>query len=92
MQFSLQVYISELAPTARIRGTLLSCYNLWFVIQSIQRMDTDSQVDTWAFHWDDRYHNGGSTGSQQLDHHRSHPVGPGRPDGNYLRLHSRITL
>jgi len=31
MQFSLQLYIAELSPTAQIRGTLLSCYNLWSV-------------------------------------------------------------
>ena len=57
-----------------------------------QKNDTDGQVDTWSFHWNDRNYNGRSTGSPQLDHHRSHAVGSGWPDGNYLRFHSRITL
>jgi hypothetical protein len=58
----------------------------------MQKINTDNQVDTWSFHWNDRNHNGGSTGSQQLDHHRSHAMGSGWPDGNYLRFHSGITL
>jgi MFS family permease len=31
MQFSLQMYITELSPTSKIRGMMLSCYNFWYV-------------------------------------------------------------
>jgi hypothetical protein len=35
MQFSLQMYITELSPTSKIRGMMLSCYNFWYVTYSI---------------------------------------------------------
>ncbi|WWD01005.1 hypothetical protein V866_007943 [Kwoniella sp. B9012] len=32
MQFSLQMYITELSPTSKIRGSMLSCFNFWWTI------------------------------------------------------------
>jgi hypothetical protein len=29
MQFCLQMYITEMSPTGKIRGAMLSLYNLW---------------------------------------------------------------
>jgi hypothetical protein len=89
MQFSLQLYITELSPTAKIRGTLLSCYNLWLVLSGwhsdIGRTRIDFKVDPRSIHRDDCNHHGDSKGSTQLENCHSHTVGTSSTHGNHLR-------
>jgi MFS family permease len=34
LQVTMQCYLTEMSPTSKIRGAMLSCYNFWFVFLS----------------------------------------------------------